>query len=265
MNNVRQQERHNKQKLCNLFKNYELVSLGYNCVPKFFISSIKGGQTHLFDWVGSSMWSIYKIVADNFPVLTNYDELIPYKPGKNNQNIEVVTNKKYFIRFIHDIKHIKDINIMKDINNEIHNKYMRRSNRFKNLLMSSKSIVFFHVEENNKFRFDSLYTEIKPYYPDSFSNYHIKQSKISIEYAKKFMDLVINKYNRPNTYLILASNISKTEHIKEYNIIIINTMSTNHNIENYNHQNIGRKELIYGIMSNYELINRLINRLLNDL
>jgi hypothetical protein len=59
-----------KEKLCNLFKNYEMISLGYNCIPKFLISSIKKGQTHLFDWVGSSMWSIYKIVIDDFPVLT---------------------------------------------------------------------------------------------------------------------------------------------------------------------------------------------------
>jgi hypothetical protein len=153
---------------------------------------------------------------------------------------------------------------IKNINNEIHDKYMRRSDRFKKLLMSTQSIVFLHVEENNRFRFDSLYPEIKQYYPDSFDNYHINQAKISIEYAKKFMDFIINKYKKLNAYLILASNISETKYIKEYNIIVINTMPLSISIKDYNGSNISRKSLVNSILSNYHMINSLLNNNTNN-
>ena len=90
-----------------IFENYDLISLGYNCFPKLFIKKLINKETHLFDYVGSSTWIILKLLENNFDNFLN--KKFYYYPNKTfipHNSSYNITNKKYYLRFIHQqLKH----------------------------------------------------------------------------------------------------------------------------------------------------------------
>ena len=125
-----------------------VVSLGSNCYPKFFISKIlkpEYGETQLFDFIGSSMWSINSLLLNDFADLTNpLDfEKIPILENE----APIVTNTKYYLRFKHDLKTLGDLEGV-----EFRDKINRRIVRFKKTIEYSSKLLFIRYQESQKGR-----------------------------------------------------------------------------------------------------------------
>ena len=64
------QEKNYKQKsgkILSLFGNNQVISLGSMCFVKLFLNKInKNQETHFFDWIGTSVWSIRLALENNF-------------------------------------------------------------------------------------------------------------------------------------------------------------------------------------------------------
>uniref|UniRef100_A0A6C0BAR5 Uncharacterized protein n=1 Tax=viral metagenome TaxID=1070528 RepID=A0A6C0BAR5_9ZZZZ len=124
------------------------VSLGYTCHPSMFISALgyqdkKFYERYVFDWTGSPMWSICKLIEEDFADL-NTKEFFVYKNHFTGKEESYITNTKYNIIFAHDYH-----NTMTDTHHkEIKEKYDRRIKRFKDLLLSGKEILFIRVERD---------------------------------------------------------------------------------------------------------------------
>lgn len=145
--------------MSNILKNNydEVVSLGFNCFPKRYISTYITKAPHkYFDYVGSSCWSILELLKNNFENLDCIEQMTVLK----NKNIH--TNTKYYIRHMHDSfsGNVKE-NTLKSITN--------RSDRFKELLQTNKKVVFIRLQESIKNRI--IYHEYKTYYEKSEEEY----------------------------------------------------------------------------------------------
>jgi len=138
------------EKLLNLPNNVP-ISLGYCCYTSMFISELakqdnKTYQRYVFDWLGSPMWSICKLIEEDFLDLNNPDYLV-YKNHYSNKNESYVTNTKYNIIFAHDYnRYVKKI--PQEQFAHVKAKYDDRVQRFKDVLKSGKQLVFFRVERN---------------------------------------------------------------------------------------------------------------------
>ncbi len=84
MNKKRRMNNNNKyidpktkcKEVLQLLQNKNVISFGFNCFVKIFLKKINLQQeTHFFDWIGSSMWSIRKIFQDNFHSFHSPDEM----------------------------------------------------------------------------------------------------------------------------------------------------------------------------------------------
>ena len=238
--------------LKNLFEKYEIISLGYSCLPKLFIDKIINKETYFFDRIGSSTWSIIKLLESDFSTFLNKDNYYYLnKVFKPHDNKFLIYNKEYYIRFIHDGDFLKT----DDEWNNFKNKYTRRINRFNDLLKSEKNILFFYLEENT-LRYDSLYEEIKEYYPKNKRNYHIKQSKLEQSRMLDIVKIIKTKYNKHNFKIIYFSNfIDKTNYTD--NIIFIKTDCHYNDIKWYRWT---RDQCIKSIKDNYCYINDILNK-----
>jgi len=224
-----------------IFKNYTIISLGYNCSIKIYIKSINDQETHLFDWIGSPMWGINKLINDNFD-LFNIDDyglieiFITDAPDKY-----IFSNKKYYFKFIHDlptgmtldktILHANKNGELIKINyyQQFKSKYERRIERLNTLLNSTNSIVFLRLEEvliNKKIH-------------DEYINYY---SKPEIEHVKEFINIIKDKYPNLKFKLIFISTSNKTEILD--NLLIL------HNID---------EDVKLIIDKNLNLINEFLN------
>lgn len=122
------------------FDNY--ISLGFNCYPKKYFRSVKKSkETHIFEWLGSSIWSICALLENNFANLTNKKYIVPMKIFEDG--CEIVTNKLYYIRFLHDFDLEKDKNISDKKFKNFSDQYNRRIKRFNDILTDSKNSIFF--------------------------------------------------------------------------------------------------------------------------
>lgn len=124
----------------------KILSLGSNCYPKFFISKIlkpSYGETELFDYIGSSMWSINMLILNDFKDIHN-DTYFKLKPVLENDD-PIVTNIKYNLRFKHDLKTVSDCNTV-----DFQNKLQRRIGRFKKNLKSGKVLFIRHQESQTR-------------------------------------------------------------------------------------------------------------------
>jgi hypothetical protein len=233
-----------------LFENYDLISLGYNCFPKLFITKLIKKETHLFDYVGSSTWSILKLLENNFENFLNkkfyYYPNETFIPHDSSYNI---TNKEYYLRFIHDNDFLKN-----DENwNEFYNKYTRRINRFNELLKSDKNLLFFYLEDTI-FRLEMLYEEIKQYYPTNKENYEIEQSKLEQSRMFEIVDILKKKYNKYNFKIIYFSNLIEKTYYNN-NIIFIKTDCHYSNIK---WDEWAQKQCIKSINDNYDYITQFL-------
>lgn len=129
-----------------LLKNNQntLLSLGPNCfIKKFFDSMNISQETHFFDYIGSTLWSICDLIENDFADLFHYKE---YKNIKVLQNAYIFSNTRYYLNFKHDFpqKHEGgEIQINTPFFLQFVQKYKRRILRFQNLLKSGKPILFF--------------------------------------------------------------------------------------------------------------------------
>ena len=82
-----------------------ILSLGSNCFPAAYIKRYLrpvNKETQLFDTIGTSMWSINKLIEENFEGIIDQDNFkdIQHREGDST----VVTNIRYNLRFLHDLR-----------------------------------------------------------------------------------------------------------------------------------------------------------------
>jgi hypothetical protein len=127
------------------------ISLGYCCYTTLFISELtkqdnKTYNRYVFDWLGLPMWSICKLIEDDFVDLNNSQYLV-YKKHYSNKNESYVTNTKYNAIFAHDYnRYLNEIPAEQFAH--VKAKYDTRIQRFRDILTSGKPIVFFRVERD---------------------------------------------------------------------------------------------------------------------
>ncbi len=137
-----------------------VISLGVNCFPSKFIRNSgfnDDNVTKLFDYVGTSMYGIIKLVDEGFDYLidTNNYELV-YYPHKK---MYLVTNTKLTFIYVHGFSmqsektiNQKNIELMKtQIINYNENKQIKRIEHMKNALNSEK-IMFIRIEGASHYR-----------------------------------------------------------------------------------------------------------------
>lgn len=189
-------------------KNTTFISLGYNCFPRKFISSkVVGQETHYFDNIGAPMWAINEIVKNKF-------SLDLYNPT-DIENIEIVknkfvnTNKKYYLRFIHDLPTLESLYDKKIFNGFVE-KYNRRSKRFLSILdeasNNNRQINFIRIEETKeRIKYDA--------YDDNY-----KTSEL--DNIKEFKNIIESLWSKLNFKIIFLSYSTQTT-IMDENIIVL--------------------------------------------
>ena len=81
-----------------------IVSLGFNCFPAAYIKKCPYyiyKETQLFDTIGTSMWSINKLIEERFEGIlaqSNFKDLV-HREGEGT----TATNTRYNLRFKHDL------------------------------------------------------------------------------------------------------------------------------------------------------------------
>jgi hypothetical protein len=221
-----------------IIKEYQIIPLGYNCFVKKYLNYIGLSQeTQLFDYIGSSMWGINKFIENDYKNLFDLNE---YELLQINTNkIEkIVTHKKYYFRFLHDLKDVPKKNYeIRYINNKyskkiikiqnrnnddlfksFQEKYERRIIRFKNLLNTKNKIVFTRFDEKLDDRI--MYDFIKDNY-----------NKNEIEYLNDFSNIIKKINNNLEFYIIFISKNLQNS-INNNNIIILNDTENINNYEN---------------------------------
>lgn len=151
----------------------KILSLGSNCYPKFFISKILKppyGETELFDYIGTSMWSINQILLNDFQDIVNpiHFELYPILENE----APIITNTKYYLRFKHDLHTLTESE-----GDDFKNKIQRRIDRFKHNMNNNNKILFIRQQESQTNRI--------PYY---------KNLRSEEEELENFIDIVHMKY-----------------------------------------------------------------------
>ena len=122
----------------------KIISIGSNCYPKLFIKLIlkpSYGETELFDYIGTSMWAINALLRNNFQDML-IDEEYTLLPILKDWG-PIVTNKRYHLRFAHDLL---TVNAAKSP--VFKSKILRRIDRFKTILQTSKNLLFIRYQEN---------------------------------------------------------------------------------------------------------------------
>jgi ribosomal protein S17E len=187
-------------------------SLGYNCFPKIYFTSKKINQeTHFFDYIGTSVWSIIELFKNDFEGMFDHENYKIMNIMKTGDNQQLVVNDKYFIRCKHDFKKtlLKPCEIDNTELNTFIEKMKRRKERLMNMLLDNKSLIFIRYEEDRSGR--HIIEEYEPRYETSY----IDNLKILSKLFRK-----INPLKK-----IIIMNIShlndKTEYIEEYGIIKI--------------------------------------------
>jgi len=185
-----------QNQLMSILKPNKLISLGYNCYFKLYLNTIKINQeTHLFDYIGTSMWTILEILFNNINFLDKKDfELLTI------ENQITPSNSKYYIRFRHDLN-CKLSNFKK-----MKTKYLRRHTRFINMLNSSDPIIFFRIQESMSTRV------ILPQHKDFYE-------KNELEYINQFISKV-NLIHKTTFKLIYFSYTHNTSIVNNQLLIL---------------------------------------------
>ena len=113
-----------------------------------------------------------------------------------NNEEPLITNKKYYTRFMHDFTNHTD-NISDEEFKLFEEKYNRRITRFKNILSdcnsNNKSILFLRIEENNTNRI--IYDEYKNKMDEHACSILFEQIILKLYPNLKFKLVVISKYS----------------------------------------------------------------------
>ena len=163
----------------------KILSLGSNCYPKLFIEKIikpPYGQTELFDYIGTSMWSIHQLLKNDFVDMINNSYL------QLQQTIEgekpIVINTKYYLRFKHDLKEVP-----RTKDSEFHKKIKRRILRFKENSIQFDKILFIRHQETQTKRIP-------------FGIQQTQQTCSELEELRHVLDILQVRYNSKNVKVI---------------------------------------------------------------
>jgi len=190
-----------------------ISSLGHNCYPKLYFTSKKIDQeTHFFDYIGTSVWSIIELLENDFEGMFDKDNYKIMNIMKDGDNKYLVVNQKYFIRCKHEFKKTllnENCEIDKEELNIFIDKMKRRKEKLMNMLSNNKSLIFIRYEEDHTNR------RILKDYERKLKTPYIDNLKILSDMFRK-----INPMKK-----IIIVNVShlndKTEYIEEYGIIKI--------------------------------------------
>jgi len=177
---------------------YKLYSLGYNCCIKRYIDTLDKKATNLFDYIGSSMWSINKLFENDFQDLFDINM---YKNMEILPNCNIITNEKYYLRFTHDLTSMTNFETFKET-------YQRRILRLREDFNNENKILFFRLEESHKDRI--IYDQYKKNF-----------KKNELAYLKDFYVTIKTKFPFLNFKIIYISEIFETSILKYYDILIL--------------------------------------------
>lgn len=181
------------------------ISLGFNCKVKAFIDrKIVRRETHFFDYIGASMWAVNDLVRNKF--WNGTDELFNREDYCNleiTKGTFINTNRKYYLRFLHDIKNISDLS--GGFYSRFVDKMKRRAKRFIEFLDRSQRIVFIRLAESTN---RIIYDEHK----DKFK-------KTELEYVHEFAHILRKGWKHLDFQIILLSDEEETNIGKEVAVI----------------------------------------------
>ena len=213
----------------------KVISLGSTCYMKKLIDTVTKQETHFFDWIGSSVWSINLLIENDFKNIFEQNDFhnMHVMTAGNFQNC--YTNKKYYLRFAHDFdqadvarffrqKQKKPLWQSKEIINkfdndfiEFKNKYERRAERIQNILNTKQRILFLRFEEPSQHRV--------------YHNIYLQQLKISEStHLINFSEIVKRKYPDADCMVIYFSKNCNSNYDKTNGII---TIKDTLNIDNW--------------------------------
>ena len=133
-----------------ILNHHLVVSLGYNCYIKRFMSYLDiSRETDIFDYVGTPMWAINQLIESDFKDLDESDDGLQDSVFQhlNIYGHRVVTNMQYYMRFAHDLKEPSDVK-----NKEFCAKLGRRIERFRQHLQTDKGLIFLRLQEKQSGR-----------------------------------------------------------------------------------------------------------------
>jgi len=180
-------------------ENYKIVSLGYNCYVKKYVDDNFGKmETNFFDNTGISMWAINELFKNDFSDLFNIED---YEKMEIVPKYFVYTNKKYYLRFLHDLSDLSRFNTFKE-------SYQRRIKRLDDLI-KNQNILFIRFEEpqTNRIMYD--------FYKEKFK-------KSELDYIKDFSNIIKKKYPNAKFKIIYISDIYEIELFEDSNLLILN-------------------------------------------
>lgn len=184
-----------------LLKKYAMVSLGATCGPKKFIDNhVKKEAFQIFDFIGTSMWSIVELLKNDFDGLLSKENISTMLVTLPKSKMPV--NQKYYVRFMHDLMDSRHINETFEKNN-------RRINRFRDILKQTEPVIFFRLEEIQKDRIK--YDRYNEYTKRKDSEYVIEMSKwLKINTKLKFRILYLGsentRYDTDNDIIFIKSD-----------------------------------------------------------
>jgi hypothetical protein len=197
------------------------------------------------------MWSIHKLIENNFDKFLEKSLIIPRKRYTNKSDL-IYSHTLYDVRFLHDFSK----NLTNEQYSEFQERYRRRIERFQTLLDSRRELLFFRLEQNHHKRIQ--YEEFQEYIGDE---------KV---YLEKFAETMINK---KVNYTIIYFTTSTPRHVdKEKRIIYVQFGKKNLDIEigldelkaiciakNLKFHHKAGKEKLINILLDYDDNNKEIN------
>lgn len=195
--------------MTSLLKKYKVVSLGCSCLCiKYIFTHVKGEQYNIFDYIGTSMWSILELLKNDFDGLMKKENI--KKIQIKNSGPSIYTNIKYYVRFLHERMDEKNIDLTIKTNE-------RRIQRFKSILEKGGEVIFLRFEESQENRIK--YDEYSEYNKKSEYYYLLETS----EWLKK---------NTKLKFMIIYLGSSPTKYDNDNNIIFININTNDYNWTN---------------------------------
>lgn len=203
-----------------IFKAYQ-VSLGYNCCPKIYLKAkeeTKDIPTHYFDRIGTSAWSVYRLLKFDFLEHADTSRLRhAYMHQKKKTGL--IMNKKYYMRLMHYFPKSKNCtNISQVSRQELQSCFdlmERRKERFIELLNNKDIPILFYRQEEAYDPERLLYGPIKKVYPRNRQ----ELSDFEYHYIEKTSELFRKKYLR-NNFAILYFSESRKKNLDIKNQII---------------------------------------------
>lgn len=142
------------------------VSLGYSCHVKVFLDMILAKDRIPtprlpFDWIGTPMWSICKLLENNFDRFAD-KEALDMRPRFVGSSRKYITHSIYNTVFLHDYGKGADNKKKEEIPEEtwkkVEDDYKRRVERFDALLTFAKennrTLLFVRLEPDKRARID---------------------------------------------------------------------------------------------------------------